>query len=197
MVEGQIAVEQYTTGNTEHSWDLKKIKAAHQILKTYSYKKGQITRGYANRTLYVNLSSGKITEKPVTEEMKRLFTGGRGFGLKLLWASLKPTTRWESPENEVVITTGPLCGTTQYAGSGKSLCLSVSPSTNILCDCNVGGFFGPYLKFAGFDALEIQGKANHDVLVVIDGEKGTVCHHGGGGCDDSAPVCFRPDATAL
>jgi aldehyde:ferredoxin oxidoreductase len=174
MVEGQIAVEQYTTGNTERTWDLKKIKAAHQVLKTYSYKKGQVTRGYANRTLSVNLSSGTITEKPIPEEMKQLFTGGRGFGLKLLWDSIKPTTRWDSPENELVITTGPLCGTTQYAGSGKSLCLSVSPSTNILCDCNVGGFFGPYLKFAGFDALEIQGKANQDVLVVIDGEKGTV-----------------------
>ncbi|MFA5102256.1 MAG: aldehyde ferredoxin oxidoreductase C-terminal domain-containing protein [Candidatus Thermoplasmatota archaeon] len=174
MVEGQIAVEQYTTGNTEHTWDFKKIKAAHQVLQTQSYKKGQVIRGYANRTLSVNLSNGKITEKPVTDEMKQLFTGGRGFGLKLLWDSIQPTTRWDSPENALVITTGPLCGTTQYAGSGKSLCLSVSPSTNILCDCNVGGFFGPYLKFAGFDALEIQGKANQDVLVVIDGEKGTV-----------------------
>ena len=133
-----------------------------------------MTKGYANRTLYVNLSTGQIAEKPVTEEMKKKFTGGRGFGLKLMWDSMKPTTRWDSPENELLITTGPLCGNTQYAGSGKSLCLSVSPSTNILCDCNVGGFFGPYMKFAGFDALEIQGKAKQDVVVVIDGEKGTV-----------------------
>jgi aldehyde:ferredoxin oxidoreductase len=174
MVEGQIAVEEYTTGNTEHTWDLKKIYSAHKILTKYSYKKGQVTKGFANRTLYVNLSTGQIAEKPVTEEMKKKFTGGRGFGLKLMWDSIKPTTRWDSPENELLITTGPLCGTTQYAGSGKSLCLSVSPSTNILCDCNVGGFFGPYIKFAGFDALEIQGKAKQDVVVVIDGEKGTV-----------------------
>jgi len=174
MVEGQIAIEEYTTGNTKHTWDLKKIFSAHKILTKYSYKKGQVTKGYANRTLYVNLSSSEIAEKPVTDEMKKLFTGGRGFGLKLIWDSCKPTTRWDSPENELLITTGPLCGTTQYAGSGKSLCLSVSPSTNILCDCNVGGFFGPYLKFAGFDALEIQGKADQDVVVVIDGEKGTV-----------------------
>jgi aldehyde:ferredoxin oxidoreductase len=174
MVEGQIAIEEYKTGNTEHTWDLKKIASAHKVLATYSYKKGQVTKGYANRTLYVNLSTGKITEKPVTEEMKKLFTGGRGFGLKLIWDGCKSSTRWDSPENELLITTGPLCGTTQYAGSGKSLCLSVSPSTNILCDCNVGGFFGPYLKFTGFDALEIQGKAKEDVIIVIDGEKGTV-----------------------
>jgi aldehyde:ferredoxin oxidoreductase len=173
-VEGQIAIEEYRTGNTEHHWDLKKIKSAHKVLATYSYKKGEVNKGYANRTLYVNLSTGVIQEKPVTDEMKKKFTGGRGFGLKLLWDSIKPTTRWNSEENELLITTGPLCGTTQYAGSGKSLCLSISPSTNILCDCNVGGFFGPYLKFAGFDALEIQGKAKEDVVVVIDGEKGTV-----------------------
>ena len=174
MVEGQIKIEEYRTGNTEHHWDLKKIISAHKMLATYSYKKGEVNKGYANRTLYVNLSTGVIQEKLVTDEMKKKFTGGRGFGLKLLWDSIKPTTRWNSEENELLITTGPLCGTTQYAGSGKSLCLSISPSTNIICDCNVGGFFGPYLKFAGFDALEIQGKAKEDVVVVIDGEKGTV-----------------------
>jgi aldehyde:ferredoxin oxidoreductase len=174
MVEGQIAIEEYKTGNTEHHWDLKKIKSAHKMLASYSYKKGEVNKGYANRTLYMNLSTGVIQEKPVTDEMKKKFTGGRGFGLKLLWDSIKPTTRWNSEENELLITAGPLCGTTQYAGSGKSLCLSVSPSTNIICDCNVGGFFGPYLKFAGFDALELQGKAKKDVVVVIDGEKGTV-----------------------
>jgi len=173
-MNGQIAIEEYRTGNTQHQWDLKKIRSAHKVLTTYSYKKGEVNKGYANRTLYVNLSTGVIQEKPVTEEMKKKFTGGRGFGLKLLWDSIKPTTRWDSKENELLITTGPLCGTTQYAGSGKSLCLSVSPSTNIICDCNVGGFFGPYLKFAGFDALEVQGKAKDEVVVVIDGEKGTV-----------------------
>jgi len=174
MVEGQIPVEEYETGNTRHKWDFKKIRFAHRILAEYNYKKGEVQRGYANRTLYVNLSNNTIKEKPVTDDMKKKFTGGRGFGLKLLWDSIKPTTRWNSEENELIITTGPLCGTTQYPGSGKSLCLSISPSTNIICDCNVGGFFGPYLKFAGFDALEIQGKAKNDVIVVIDGKKGRV-----------------------
>lgn len=173
-MEGQIISEEYQTRNTKHTWDLKKLKAAHTIIATYSYKKGEVQKGYANRTLYVNLSTGVIKEKPVTEDMKKKFTGGRGFGLKLLWDSIKPSTRWNSEENELLITTGPLCGTTQYAGSGKSLCLSISPSTNIICDCNVGGFVGPYLKFAGFDALEIQGKASEDVVIVIDGEKGTI-----------------------
>jgi len=140
-------------------------------LAEYNFNKNEIQHGYTNQTLYINLKTGKIKEKPVTKDMKKKFTGGRGFGLKLLWDSIKPTTRWDSEENELIITTGPLCGITQYPGSGKSLCLTISPSTNIICDSNVGGFFGPYLKFSGFDALEIQGKAKDDIIIVIDGEK--------------------------
>ena len=174
MVDGQIPFDEYQTGNTEHKWDFKKIKNAHHVVTKYSYKKGKVEKGFANRTLYINLSTNEIKEKKVTEDMKKKFTGGRGFGLKLLWDSIKPSTRWDSVENELIITTGPLCGITQYPGTGKSLCLTISPSTNIICDSNVGGFFGPYLKFAGFDAIEIQGKAKHDVVIFVDGEKGEI-----------------------
>jgi aldehyde:ferredoxin oxidoreductase len=174
MEKGQIPVKEYETGNTKHMWDLEKVRSAHKTLSRHTFKKGAVEKGYANRTLYVNLGSLDIEERKVTDEMKRYFTGGRGFGLKLLWDAVKPTTRWDSDENELIITTGPLCGTTQYPGSGKSLCLTISPATNIICDSNVGGYFGPYLKFAGFDALEIQGKAEKDVIIVIDGETGEV-----------------------
>ncbi|MFH1012918.1 MAG: aldehyde ferredoxin oxidoreductase C-terminal domain-containing protein [Thermoplasmatota archaeon] len=174
MTEGQIPIQEYVTGNTKQTWNFEEIRSAHTQLSKYAYKKGIVEKGYANRTLYVNLSTGEVKERKVTEDMKKKFTGGRGFGLKLLWDSIKPSTRWDGEENELIITTGPLCGITQYPGSGKSLCLTVSPSTDIICDSNVGGFFGPYLKFAGFDALEIQGKAKKDVIVVIDGERGSV-----------------------
>jgi aldehyde:ferredoxin oxidoreductase len=174
MAGGQIPVEEYDTGNTKHILDINKLKRAHRVVAEYTYKKGEIQKGFANRTLYINLSTNEIKVKKVNDEMKKLFTGGRGFGLKLLWDSIKPATRWSSPENELIITTGPLCGTTQYPGSGKSLCLSISPSTDIICDSNVGGFFGSYLKFTGFDVVEIQGKAKHDVVILIDGEKGKV-----------------------
>jgi len=174
MTEGQIPIEEYETGNTKHKWNLKKIKSSHKVLAEYEYKKGEIKNGFANRTLYINLGTNQIKEKKVTEDMKKKFTGGRGFGLKLLWDSIKPTTRWDSEENNLIITTGPFCGITQYPGCGKSLCLTISPSTDIICDSNVGGFFGPYLKFSGFDAIEIQGKAKEDVIIVLDGEKGII-----------------------
>jgi len=71
MIKGQIAIEEYTTGNTEHQWNLKKIQSAHKVLTTYSYKKGEVNKGYTNRTLYINLNTGMIQEKPVTDEMKK------------------------------------------------------------------------------------------------------------------------------
>ena len=67
MVEGQIPIEDYETGNTKHTWDTKKIRAAHKIITEYKFKKGEIKRGYANMTIYVNISECIIKEKPVTD----------------------------------------------------------------------------------------------------------------------------------
>jgi aldehyde:ferredoxin oxidoreductase len=166
--------EGFETGNTRHQWDLAKFRASHRVLAEMRYEKRKVSRGYAGRTLYVNLTRNEIKEKPVSEEMKQLFTGGKGFDLKLLKEGIKPTTRWDSDENELVLAAGPICGTTQYSGMGKCLAATISPLTNIPCDSNAGGFFAPYMKFAGFDAIEIQGKAKEDVVVIIDGNEGRV-----------------------
>jgi len=106
--------------------------------------------------------------------MKRIFTGGRGFDLWLLWNATKERTRWNDPQNEICIACGPLGGTALYPGSGKSIVVTISPLTRSVMDSNVGGYFGPYLKFAGWDALEIQGKADRDIVIIIDGDKGVV-----------------------
>ncbi len=140
----------------------------------FEYPPGEVDRGYAGRTLYVNLSDGAIESRPVTPEMKRLFTGGRGFDLWLLWNGIKPKTAWDDPDNEICISCGPLGGTTLLPGSGKSIAATISPLTGSVVDSNVGGYFGPYLKFSGWDALEIQGKAEEDVVVVVDGDLGHV-----------------------
>ena len=80
-------------------FDLEKMKSAHKLLGEYRYELLPIMRGYANRTLLINLETLEISEKPVTQEMKDLFTGGRGFGLKLLRDAVMPETRWDDPEN--------------------------------------------------------------------------------------------------
>jgi aldehyde:ferredoxin oxidoreductase len=144
------------------------------LLAEFTYDLRPVERGYANRTLYINLDDSTILEKPVTQQMKDLFTGGRGFGLKLLWEAVTPGTQWNDPQNELVIANGPICGITAYPGSGKSTVVTLSPLTENVIDSNVGGYFAPFLKFSGFDALEIQGKAAEDVVIFIDGDSGRV-----------------------
>ena len=149
-------------------------ETARRVLTEYSYELAPAERGYTGQTLYVNLSDNEIESRPVTEEMKEKFIGGRGFGLWRLWHGVEDDTKWDDPENEIVISSGPCGGTTQYPGSGKSLVVSISPLTNVVIDSNVGGHFGPLLKFAGWDALEIQGKSDKDVIILIDGTTGRI-----------------------
>ena len=153
---------------------LEKMKTAHRLLGEYTYELKPVERGYANRTLYINLNDNTFVEKPVTQQMKDIFTGGRGFALKLLWDAVTPESKWDSPENELVIANGPICGITAYPGSGKSTIVTLGPLTDNVIDSNVGGYFAPFLKFSGFDALEIQGKAAEDVIIFIDGDTGKV-----------------------
>ncbi|OFX84429.1 MAG: aldehyde:ferredoxin oxidoreductase [Bacteroidetes bacterium GWF2_33_16] len=153
---------------------MQKMKAAHKQLKEWKYDLREIERGYNNRTLYINVGTHEIKEKPVSKLMKDKFVGGKGFGLKLLWDGTKPTTKWDDPENEIIIAGGPICGITQYSGTGKAIVVSISPQTDSIMDSNVGGHFGPFSKFAGFDAIEIQGKSEKEIIVFIDGVNGKV-----------------------
>ncbi|HOB35182.1 MAG: aldehyde:ferredoxin oxidoreductase [Firmicutes bacterium] len=139
-------------------------------LHEFSFEPRKLHRGYADRSLYVNLSTNEIKVKPIPEEMKKKFIGGRGYGMKYLWDAVTPDTKWNSPENELIIAQGPIGGITQYPGAGKSYVVTISPLTGLPVDSNVGGYFGPLFKFCGFDALEIQGKAEKDVIIFIDGD---------------------------
>ena len=153
---------------------IQELRTSRRVLAEYDYKPAEIDRGYSGKTLYINLTDRTIKPKTVTQQMKDIFIGGKGFGLWYLWNAVKPTTKWNDPENEIIISSGPIGGITQYPGSGKSLVVTLSPLTNSVMDSNVGGFFGPYLKFSGWDALEIQGKADSNVVVFIDGDTGRV-----------------------
>ena len=169
------------------------MKDKHEVLATYTYEPSTIERGYNNRSLYISVGGDYdvsrqdplthrlnrtrkivIGEKTVTEFMKEKFTGGKGFDLYHLWKAVRPDTRWNAPENDIVISPGPLAGITQYPGAGKSLVCCVSAVTNLPIDSNVGGHFGPFLKFAGFDILELQGKSEEEIIIFIDGNAHTI-----------------------
>jgi len=142
----------------------------------HRYPRRKIVRGYNGRTLYINLKTRDIQSKPVTNLMKEKFIGGRGFNLLLLWKALPwhKTITWDDPSNELCIASGPLGGIPVFPGTSKSTVTAVSPLTGTPIDSNVGGYFGPYLKFAGWDALEIQGQSDREVVIFIDGDKGVV-----------------------
>lgn len=153
----------------EHVLDRDQLAASHEVLAELSYPPREIQRGYANRTLKIDLSTNTLEILEVDEETKRIFVGGRGYGLYYLWHSVTSQTKWDDPENAIVISSGPLGGNPSYPGSGKSLVVSISPATGIPIDSNVGGHFGPLLKFSGWDALILTGKAEQDVVIYVDG----------------------------
>ncbi|MFX1356808.1 MAG: aldehyde ferredoxin oxidoreductase family protein [Promethearchaeota archaeon] len=146
------------------------------ILARKEYQIPEVEKGYANQILYINLTKNEILIKPVIHEMKQKFIGGKGFDLWLMWNALPKDriVKWNDPENEICISSGPLGGNIFYPGSGKSIVTTISPLTGIVVDSNVGGYFGPYLKFSGFDAIEIQGKSDKEVIIYINGVKGYV-----------------------
>ncbi len=152
---------------TEH-FDVEALRGKHKVLARFPYQPAQAERGYTGKCLRVDVGKAEISEIPVTQEMKDKFVGGKGFDLRLMWDEVTPQTRWDSPENAICISSGPLGGTTTFSGSGKSLVTSISPLTGIPIDSNVGGYFGPLLKFSGFDALVVVGIAREEVIVVID-----------------------------
>jgi len=152
--------------------EVKEYLDARKLVKELDYEITPMDKGYSDKTLYINLTDNAITIKDVPQEMKEKFIGGKGYGLKYLWDATTPDTKWNDPENEIIISGGPVCGITQYSGTGKSLVVTISPQTDSVMDSNVGGFFGPFLKVSGFDALELQGKAKEDVIIVLDSREG-------------------------
>ncbi|MBW2369835.1 MAG: hypothetical protein JRH15_18345 [Deltaproteobacteria bacterium] len=121
-------------------------------------------RLYAGHILFVNLSSGKIFKEP-TASYSKDFLGGRGINIKLLYDRLPPGTDSLDPENPLIFGVGPLCGTPIPAGRVELT--FKSPETGYLGSSNFGGYFGPELKFAGYDNVVITGKAEKPVYLWI------------------------------
>ncbi|MGB3976893.1 MAG: aldehyde ferredoxin oxidoreductase N-terminal domain-containing protein [bacterium] len=147
---------------------VQKMRRKHTVLAELAYEPGTLMRGYADKVLRVDLGKNAIEILPVTQQMKDLWIGGKGFDLWLMFQEINKDTKWDSPENVICLSSGPLGGTTSFPGSGKTIVTSISPATESIMDSNVGGYFGPYLKFAGFDAMVLAGKAHDEVIVVID-----------------------------
>jgi len=124
--------------------------------------------GYAGKILRIDLSTGKTETEPLKEELAKKYIGGIGLGMRLLLDNSKPGTEPLSPENPLILTTGPLTGTmAPTAGNGIAF-VSKSPLTNGVGEAKSHGFFGADLKRAGYDAVIFEGKSEKPVYVWID-----------------------------
>jgi len=109
--------------------------------------------GYAGRILRIDLSTGKTRVNTLAEEVAKKYIGGIGLGMHLLVENSNPGTEPFSPDNPLVLATGPLSGTmAPTAGNGHAF-VSKSPSTNGVGEAKSHGFFGAELKRAGYDAV--------------------------------------------
>jgi aldehyde:ferredoxin oxidoreductase len=139
-----------------------------------NFTKRPIQRGYTNRVLCIELASGSITAPELDVRVRDYFLGGRSLGLYLLHKAVSSNTAPSDPQNPLIIANGPLGGIPQFPGTAKAMAVSLSPLTGIPGVSNFGGYFGAYLKYAGFDALQVTGKASRDVLIVINSYKGNM-----------------------
>ncbi len=133
------------------------------------YETHPLNRGYAGRTLNIDLSENIIETPKLDPDVRDFFLGGRGLGLYMLHQATTATTMPTDPENPLILANGPLGGIPQFPGTAKAMAITLSPLTGIPGVSNFGGYFGAFLKFAGFDALQVTGKSARDVMIVIDG----------------------------
>ena len=126
--------------------------------------------GYQDKLLRINLSTGSISTEPLSDEMVDNFIGGRGFVAKLLFDELPRGIDAYDPENLFIAATGPLSGHFLPA-SGKTHFGAKSPATGGYADSNMGGHFGPALKYAGYDVLVLTGRTAEPSLLVIDDDR--------------------------
>ena len=129
--------------------------------------------GYMGKILFVDLSKGEIKEEALDEKICRDFIGGYGIGARILYSRQKAGVDPLGPENTLGLVSGPLTGTPVPTGARYAV-VAKSPLTGGWGDANSGGDFGPYLKFAGFDAVFFTGISPKPVYLLIDNGKAQI-----------------------
>ena len=120
--------------------------------------------------LRVNLSTGQTRTEAVPEQMIKDFIGGRGVGSKLLMDNMDPKIDALDPRNPLIFATGPVTGTYAPTG-GRYMVITKSPLTGAIACSNSGGYWGPALRYAGYEYLLIEGKAKEPVYLYIHDDK--------------------------
>jgi aldehyde:ferredoxin oxidoreductase len=130
--------------------------------------------GYSGEILTVDLSKGDISRLPTANYAER-FLGGRGIAAKIYWDMMFPGTGALDAENCIIIMTGPLAGFTGFSGCRWQIC-SKSPRSvrDSFSYANLGGSWGAWLKYTGYDGMVITGQSSQPAYIFIDNGKAEI-----------------------
>jgi aldehyde:ferredoxin oxidoreductase len=126
--------------------------------------------GYAGNILFIDLTKKKVKRRKLSLRRVRAFLGGKGLGASFLYDMVPPGVDPFSPDNALIIATGPFVGTVIPCGC-RFAAITKSPLTGLFLDTNSGGHFAPSLRFAGYDAIIITGQAEKPCLLYVEDEK--------------------------
>ena len=126
--------------------------------------------GYSGKILRIDLTNLSYRFEELNHDEAMKFIGGRGFGSKMFFDEVDPGINAFDPKNKVIIATGPMTGTPTPAG-GRYMVVTKSPLRGTIASSNSGGFWGAEMKFAGYDAMVIEGKANKPTSIFIEDDK--------------------------
>ncbi|WP_227817596.1 aldehyde ferredoxin oxidoreductase family protein [Nitrogeniibacter aestuarii] len=122
------------------------------------------------KVLRVNLTEGTCRSEPLNMEWADQYLGSRGLGTKYLVEETDPKVDPLSPDNKMIMATGPLTGTMASTG-GRYTVITKGPLTGAIACSNSGGFFGAEMKFAGWDMIIFEGKSPKPVYLYVENDK--------------------------
>ena len=128
---------------------------------------------YNGKMLRVNLTERTIETEALDMDKAVKYIGGRGLGTRILLDEGCATVDPLSPENKLVYITGPMTGTAVPTG-GRYMVVTKSPLTGMIACSNSGGVWGAILKYAGWDAIIVEGKADAPVYLEINDKEVTL-----------------------
>ncbi len=126
--------------------------------------------GWIGTLLRINLSDGSISMEDIDKQDAKMYLGARGLGSKILADEVDPKVEPFSEDNKLIFMTGPLTGTLA-SSPGRFEVIAKAPLTGTIGASNSGGHFGPELKFAGYDGIIFEGKAEKPVYLYINDDK--------------------------
>lgn len=142
--------------------------------------------GYMNKWLRVDLTTGKMSEEKFGDDKLKKFGGQLGIGLKIMWDEVPAGVKGKDPENRLILSTGPLTGTPTMCPTNFMSITRNPDCGNPINWASSHGFWGPRLKFAGFDGIIFQGRAEKPVYLWV--------HDGGYELRDASKFWGKMDA---